>query len=244
MPFLTLKFQEKPLGEFDLAPGKTLAIGRRPENEVAIDNLAVSGLHAKIDSIGNEFIFTDLQSKNGSFINGQMVSTHKLQHGDVITIGKHTLEFAYKEGEERPQKNDDDLYQTMVMDTNQHREMMKKTKPKAAATPAPKAAPKSLPRAALSLVAGGEGEVLITKKLFKVGKGTQNDFQVEGLWVGQTAFTISLRPDGYYLSYGEGIAKPKINGSAVKSTVRLKEFDMIELGKVKMQLVYKTPKKK
>jgi pSer/pThr/pTyr-binding forkhead associated (FHA) protein len=240
MPTLTLKFQGKPLGEFDLVPGKTLSIGRRPENEVAIDNLAVSGLHAKIDTIGNEFIFTDLQSKNGSFIDGQMVSTHKLQHGDAITIGKHTLEFTYKDGEERPQKSDDDLFQTMVMDTNQHREMIKKAAPKAPPPPAAKA----LPRAALALVAGGEGEVSITKKLFKIGKSDQSDFRVDGLWVGKTSFTISLRSDGYYLSYAEGITKPKINGEAIKATVKLKEFDIIELGKVKMQLVFKTAKKK
>jgi len=235
MPILTLKFQEKSLGEFTLAPGKTTAIGRRPENEVAIDNLAVSGHHAKIDAIGNEYIFTDLQSKNGSFINGQMVSTHKLQHGDVITVGKHTLEFTYKEGEERPQKTDGDLYQTMVMDTNQHRKMLKKKKPEAPV-------PKPVPQAALSLVAGDRGEVAISKKLFKIGKGIQNDFQVNGLWVGQTAVTVSQRPDGYYLSYVEGMAKPKVNGEVVKSTVRLKEFDIIELGRVKMQLVFKTPK--
>lgn len=247
MPILTLKFQEKPLGEFILVPGKTTAIGRRPENEVAIDNLAVSGLHAKIDAIGEEFIFTDLQSKNGSFVNGQMVTTHKLQHGDVITIGKHTLEFTYKEGEERPAKKaDDQLYQTMVMDTSKHREMMKKTKPKAAPAAAAAAAPKPTPTllAALSLVAGDQGEVAISKKLFKIGKGIQNDYQVDGMWVGQTAITISQRPDGYHLSYVEGMTKPKVNGEVVKSTIKLKEFDIIELGRVKMQLVYKTPKPK
>ncbi len=240
MPIITLKFQEKPLGEFALVPGKPLSIGRRPENDVAIDNLAVSGYHAKIDAVGNDFIFTDLQSKNGSFINEQMVTTYKLQHGDVILIGKHTLEFAYKEGEERPQKSDDDLYQTMVMDTSQHREMMKKAKP----APEPPPEPKAIPVAALSLLAGGQGEILLSKKLFKIGKASQNDYQVEGLLVGQTALTISQRPDGYYLSYVEGMAKPKVNGESIKSTVRLKEFDIVELGRVKMQLVFKTPKKK
>lgn len=235
MPILSMKFQEKLLGEYNLEPGKSTAIGRRTDNDVAIDNLAVSGYHAKIDAVGNEFIFTDLQSKNGSFINGQMITTHKLQHGDVITIGKHTLEFTYKEGEARAPKGEDDLFQTMVMDTNQHREMMKKTKPHAPA-------PKPVPQAALSVLAGDRGEVLISKKLFKVGKGIQNDFQIGGLGVGRTALTISQRPDGYYLSYVEGWAKPKINGTVVKATIRLKEFDIIELGKVKMQLVFKTPK--
>jgi predicted component of type VI protein secretion system len=237
MPILTLKFQEKPLGEYNIVPGKPLSIGRRPENDVAIDNLAVSGYHAKIDNIGTQYIFSDLQSKNGSFINEQMVTAHKLKHGDVIMIGKHTLVFTYKEGEERPDDPDDeDLYQTMVMDTSQHREMMKKAKPE------PEAKPDT--RGVLSMLAGGQGDIVISKKLFKVGKGSQNDYVVEGMLVGQTAFTISQRPDGFYLSYAEGMSKPKVNGEAVKSSVRLKEFDIIELGKVKMQLVLKAVKKK
>jgi pSer/pThr/pTyr-binding forkhead associated (FHA) protein len=233
MPILTLKYQEETIGEYTLLSGQTMSIGRRPENVVAIDNLAVSGRHAKVDPIDNEFIFTDLQSKNGSFINGQMVTTHKLQHGDVITIGKHTLEFSFGEGEDPVRNAGDDLYQTMVMDTSQHREMMRKARPSSPA-PAP------VPQAALSLVAGDRGEVAISKKLFKIGKGIENDLQVDGFWVGRTAITISQRPDGYSLSYVGGMSKPKVNGKAIRTTIRLKEFDMIELGRTKMQLVFRT----
>jgi len=63
--------------------------------------------------------------------------------------------------------------------------------------------------------------------------------------VGQTAATISQRPGGYYLSYVEGVAKPKVNGKAVNDSVMLKEFDIIDVGKAKMQIVFKTkPKEK
>lgn len=237
MPNLTLKFQEKSLGEFLLKPGKSLSIGRMPDNDVAIDNLAVSGHHSKIDMMGKNFILTDLQSKNGTFVNEKVVTSHILQHGDVITIGKHTLDFAYGADEPRPEKTGDDLFQTMVIDTTQHRAMMEKSKQQ----PAPS---EKLPPATLSLLAGGQGEVGISKKLFKIGKNNRNDYRVGGLWVGQTAATISQRPDGYYLSYVGGMAKPKVNSQTLRTSIRLKEFDIIELGKVKMQLVFKTPKKK
>lgn len=235
MPILTLKFQEKALGEFTLENGKSLSIGRMAENDVTIDNLAVSGHHAKIDVVGNEYLFTDLKSKNGSFVNDEMVSSHKLQHGDIITIGKHVLEFTYKDDEPRPEKSSEDLYETMVMDTGKHRAMMEKSKQKSAVPS------KKLPTAALSLLAGGQGEVIITKKLFKIGKSERNDYQIKGLWIGQTAATISQRPDGFYLSYVDGMTKPKLNGVTAKTSVLMKEFDIIEIGRVKMQLVFKTP---
>jgi len=57
--------------------------------------------------------------------------------------------------------------------------------------------------------------------------------------IGKTAATISKRPKGYYLSYVGGVAKPKVNDVAVKESVLLNEFDIIELGSVKMQFIYK-----
>jgi len=235
MPILTLKFQQTSLGEFTLEPGKALSIGRLPDNTVVIDNLAVSGHHAKIDMVGNEFILTDLQSKNGTFVNAGVVISRKLQHGDVITIGKHTLDFAYREDEPKPEKPMDALFQTMVLDTSQHRSMMEKSKPQAPAS-------EKQPSAALSLLAGGQGEISISKKLFKIGKSDLCDFQIGGLFMSLIAATISLRPDGYYLSYVGGMVKPKVNGQTVKTTLRLKEFDVIEIGKAKMQLVFKAAK--
>jgi predicted component of type VI protein secretion system len=237
MPILTLKFQDKSLGEYDLEPRKPLSIGRMDDNDIVIDNLAVSGHHAKIDMAGTDYILMDLQSKNKCFVNEEMVTSHKLRHGDVITIGKHQLTFAYKDDEEKPKKSGEDLYQTMVIDTSQHREMMKKSKQPTADADQP-------PAATLSLLSGGQGEIAISKKLFKIGKNPKSDYQIDGFWMGQTAITISQRPDGYYLSYVEGMSKPKVNGEIIKTTVRLKEFDTIELSRVKMQLVFKTPKKK
>ena len=99
MPTLTLQFNEKTVGKYHLKKGEGLTIGRRENNDVVIENLAVSGHHAKIESVDDGFLLTDLQSKNGSFVNKQRVSSHWLKEGNVIDIGKHTLVFAYEEGE-------------------------------------------------------------------------------------------------------------------------------------------------
>lgn len=235
MPTITVTFKDTVTATYQIEAGKSLSIGRKPENDVVIDNLAVSGHHAKIETIGDALFLMDLQSKNGTFVNERKISSYKLADGDVIAIGKHLLIFSYAEGEFRADASAA-IDKTMVMDTNQYRDMLEKSEFQS------RSAGSNIV-AALSFLAGGSGEVGLSKKLFKIGKSTQNDIQAGGLWVGQTAATISQRPGGYYLSYVEGLAKPKVNGKAVKDSILLKEFDIIDIGKTKLQLVYKTKAK-
>jgi pSer/pThr/pTyr-binding forkhead associated (FHA) protein len=233
MPTVTLKFKENVLGVFTLQPGKSLTIGRKQGNDILIENLAVSGHHAKIDAIGEGYLVTDLQSKNGSFVNRESIASHWLKHGDVITIGKHTLEFTYEAGEARPAETPGAMDQTVVMDTDKYRDMM--TKSLSATTPVA-----ASPSGVLSFLKGGEGEIELTQKITKIGKNAASDIVVGGLMIGQTAATISKRPNGYSLAYVEGMTKPKVNGETVKDSVMLKEFDNIEIGSLKMQFIFKS----
>jgi pSer/pThr/pTyr-binding forkhead associated (FHA) protein len=235
MPALTLKFKEKVIKEYRLEKGDTLTIGRKENNDVVIENLAVSGNHAKIDAVGDGFLLTDLQSKNGTFVDEQLITSHYMKHKDVIMIGKHSFVFTYDEGEKQPDNQKlADMDKTMVMDTDQHRAMLAKT-----SSGMDSKALNGQPIAVLSYLSGGEGEIELTKKLTKLGKASNNDIVVKGLTVGKTSATISIRPKGYYLSYVGGIAKPKINGKPEKDSVKLEEFDTIEIGSIKMQFLYK-----
>jgi pSer/pThr/pTyr-binding forkhead associated (FHA) protein len=234
MPTITLKFKENVLSEFQLDKGQAMTIGRKDVNDITIENLAVSARHAKIDSVGDGYLLTDLQSKNGSFVNNQNVTSHWLKHGDIITIGKHTLVFGHEEEAAQADAAPSAMDQTMVMDTEQYRSMLSK----GGGNEANKALDEA-PPAILSYLSGGEGEVELTGKLIKIGKNSGSDVVVSGLMVGQTAATISKRPDGYFLSYVGGMAKPKVNEAVVKESVKLNEFDTIELGSVKLQFVLK-----
>ncbi|NVM20316.1 MAG: FHA domain-containing protein [Desulfobacterales bacterium] len=234
MPTLMLKFQGKTIKEYRLEKGKSLSIGRKDDNDVVIENLAVSGHHAKIDSVDDGFLLTDLKSKNGSFVNENLVTSHWLKHGDVMTIGKHSVVFAYEEGESRLHEAPDAMDQTMVMDTGKYRDMLAKSLPNGA-----KQVLEGEPVGILSFLSGGRGEMGITKKLAKIGKDSSSDIVVDGFMVGPTAATVSKRPNGYYLSYVGGMAKPKVNGETVKESVKLEEFDVIEIGSVKLQFIYK-----
>jgi pSer/pThr/pTyr-binding forkhead associated (FHA) protein len=227
MPTITLKFKNNIIATYDLQPTRPLTIGRLDDNDIVIENLAVSGRHAKIDVVGDGYLLTDLQSKNGCFVNEKLVASHWLDHGDVITIGKHLLHFAFKKGEPRPAApSPSQRDQTMIMDTGRHRDMLSKSG-------------EAKPVGVLSFLAGGEGEFELARKLVKIGKDPGCEIHVSGLTIGQTAATISKRPVGYVLSYVSGLSKPRVNGKTVKQSITLKEFDVIEVGSLKLQFFTK-----
>ncbi len=229
MPVIILKFKDKVIKEFAMDKGAGLTIGRHDENDVVIDNLAVSGYHAKVDSVGEGFLLTDLQSKNGTFVNEQKVKSHYLNHNDDILVGKHSLVFAYREGETRPDNTAADLDRTMIMDTGKYKEIMNKNSSEKHTTK----------EGVLSILSDTEKEIRLNKKITRIGKAADSDIVVGGLLTGRTAATISKRPGGYFLSYVEGIKKPKVNGDTVTGSVELKEFDMLSIGSGKMQFMYK-----
>jgi pSer/pThr/pTyr-binding forkhead associated (FHA) protein len=233
MPTLTVKFKDTDQGEYPLEQGKSLTIGRKEASDVVIDNMAVSGTHAKIDSLEEGFLLTDLKSKNGTFVNGKLITSHWLKKGDVIAIGKHDLVFNLAEGEAPPPEQEA-VEKTMVLDTNQYRDMLDKSAPQAAAQ-----AEKKEPIGVLSFLKGGKGEVEFKKKLIKIGKDPSCDVVVGGFMVAKVAATISKRPTGFYLNFVEGMTKPSVNGKTVKDSAPLKEFDIIEIGSSKMEFVVK-----
>ncbi len=221
MATLILKFGEDVQGEFQIKEGQSLTIGRKEGNDVVIENLVVSGSHAKIDSLPEGFLLTDLRSKNGTFVNENPINSHWLKDGDVVRIGKHTLTLALDDGEAFAVEAEDSMDQTMVFGTGEFRH---------------EAAPKAA-SAILSFLKGGQGDIPLTKKLTKIGKDFSNDVVISGFTVGQTAATISKLPEGFFINYVGGMAKPKVNGKTVSDTQRLDEFDTIEIGAAKMQFL-------
>jgi pSer/pThr/pTyr-binding forkhead associated (FHA) protein len=137
MPKISLIFKNSVLADYHLPAGCSLKIGRKTDNDVVIENLAVSGHHAKIDAVGDGFIFIDLKSRNGSFVNKELVTSHWLHDGDTINIGKHALAFSYFDSEKQPKDEASKLDKTMVIDTNEYRAMIESGEPKPAADTEP-----------------------------------------------------------------------------------------------------------
>src|SRR5687768_2437775 len=87
-------------------------IGRLPDNDIRIDNPAVSGHHSLIINILNDSFLEDLNSTNGTYVNGKLIKKHALQHGDVITVGHHQLRFVDQNDGDSEQ---DEFEKTMVI---------------------------------------------------------------------------------------------------------------------------------
>ncbi len=239
MPTLSLRYEGEWVNGYLLKDGMTLKIGRNTSNDVVIDNRGVSGYHAKIDGVNGRFLLTDLQSKNGTFVNGELSSSCWLNHGDTITIGKHVLYFDNEADDLAAATPANMGEKTLIMDTDQYQAMLAGSFGRDGV-----AGIKKELVALLSFMTGGNGEVRLTKKLTKLGKDPVNDVVIRGFLVGKVSATISERPSGYHLSYVSGFSKPKVNGKSVKQTVKLEEFDIIEIGPTKMQFVTKAQYRK
>lgn len=238
MARVILTFNKKVIKEYPVQKD-SITIGRKEDNTIAIDNLAVSGYHARIDVAGNEFILTDLQSTNGTFVNDEKIVTHKLSHGDRVVVGKHVLVFVSAEkGKEQAEEKKVDLDKTMMLDTAMQKELL--AKQKTAAPDAPKVTEKI---GVVSFIDGSNlGEIELTKKLTTIGKADNSEIKLSGVLMGSTAATISKRPSGYTITFAGGMSKMKVNGQVVKESHQLKDFDTIELGSFKFQFYQKEAK--
>ncbi len=238
MPRLILTFNKQVIKEYPFLKD-SITIGRNDDNGIIIDNLAVSSYHAKIDKVGSDYIVTDLQSTNGTFVNDQKVVSHKLSHGDNIIVGKHVILFvaAEKGNEAEPTDQKEKLDKTMMLDTAKQKELLAKQQ----VTPKVPKPPEKI--GVLSFINGSElGEIELKKKLTRIGKGDASEIKLSGVFMGSTAATISKRPSGYTITFAGGKTKLKVNGEVVKDSVALKDFDTIELGAHRFQFYQKEVK--
>jgi predicted component of type VI protein secretion system len=236
MTKLILTFNKRVIKEYALDKDG-ITIGRDGDNAIVINNLAVSGFHARIDKAGSDYILTDLQSTNGTFVNDQKVASYKLAHGDNIVIGKHIILFLSSDSDRVEVGKDVTnllLDKTVVLDTVRQRELLSKQN---LISQAPKVPEKI---GVLSFIDGsGLGDLNLTNKLTRLGKAATSEIKLSGLFIAPTAATISRRPSGYVISFTGGMSKLKVNGKVLKNSVQLNDFDTIELGSYKFQFYQK-----
>lgn len=209
-----------------------ITIGRKPHNDIQIDSLAVSSEHAMITTILNDSFLEDMDSTNGTLVNGNPVKKHYLQDGDVLEVGKHTLTYvnaAAAAGHEAQ-----DFEKTMILRTSPAAGAPPSGKQESApgamgATPA--AAINPAPGVAvLQLLSGGNAgkELELTKTLTSLGKP------------GVQVAVITRRPQGYFITHVLGDDFPVLNGTALDAQAKqLNDHDVIGLAGVKMEFFYK-----
>ena len=239
MPKMIVSIDGVVIKEVQLTKDRT-TLGRRPYNDVVIDNLAISGEHAVFQMAGSDVFIEDLNSTNGTYVNGKAVKKQQLHNGDTVEVGKYKIKFVGEAAAEGFEKT-----------------MMVKSGPGGMAAGAaanagppsvsgptsvsptsgfgarPAAAPAaggSLAQASIKVLSGAAAgrEVPLTKVVTTVGKP------------GVQVASITKRPTGYAFAHVEGVSRPSVNGvPLVGDSVPLRNGDVIELAGTQMQFIFR-----
>ena len=217
MPRMIVSIDGVVIKEVQLTKERT-TLGRRPYNDIVIDNLAVSGEHAVLHMVGHDVEIEDLGSTNGTYVNAKAVKRQELRNGDTVEVGKYKIRFLQDaEGQ--------NFEKTMIFKPGMVPPVAAAARPAPVApAPAPAPAPISAVIRVMSGAAAGR-EVSLQKVVTTIGKP------------GVAVASITKRHQGFVLAHVEGPEMPLLNGAAIgASPVPLKHGDRLELAGTEMQI--------
>jgi pSer/pThr/pTyr-binding forkhead associated (FHA) protein len=252
MAKLYLKFEQAVLKEFDLKDGFSITIGRLPDNGVHIDNLAVSGHHARVVWESDHFVLEDNNSLNGTFVNNRRVSRVPLKHGDNILIGKHTLAYwdEARRGTGEPSHHEPTqvapgpavpaMEATVVLDTRKAKEMIAQQAHSATAPGAAAAVPAKERIGMLQVMDGktDQSQYVLSGKLTVIGKSDMASIKLKGWFAPKVAAVINKRDAKYFIAASEKDVKVKVDGQEISGPKELGEGDLIEVAGVKLSFSF------
>ncbi|PCI40214.1 MAG: hypothetical protein COB53_01660 [Elusimicrobia bacterium] len=240
MPKLLLKFNAAVIKEIPINKS-SISVGRKPDNDIVIDNPAISGHHCKIVLKGDTHYVEDLESTNGTFVNEKRVMKAGLHHNDVVGLARHALVFISEEPEEeivppvaaKPAAADE----TMVLSAEKKAEM--------AAAAAKNTEDPQEKAGYLRVLKGiaGDPEYALKGLSTYIGKSDRVQIPIKGTGLfgsaPEVAASVHRKPDGYTLmAVKDGY--PIVNGSSVSGSVSLNDGDIIECGGTTMQFFLKS----
>jgi len=241
MPKLSLMFDNKIVKEVSVG-SRPVTIGRSPDNDILVDNLAVSNYHAKVYYEAGRMVVEDLDSLNGTFVNDLRVERATLHDGDNIHIGKHKIKVdtsgdapvvwdTGRKAAPAPRINE-----TMVLDTKERRQMLQQ----AAAMGESMQFAGARMKVPTLVVLGGktdQKEFVLTNKLTVIGKSAMATVRLKGWFKPQMAAQINQRDDGFYLGPGDKV--PTVNGTPISGPLRLNDGDVIEVSGLRLNFIFR-----
>ena len=226
LPRLVLKFNNSVTKEIEITQ-PVVTIGRKPDNDLVIDNPAVSGHHARVSVKDDAHYIEDLASTNGTFVNEKRVVRHQLKDKDRVTIGKHLVVFqeGVKGGEPDPAPEAFDPEKTSTLDTQKQRELLSREKQ----------------IGVLQVISGqtDRKEYRLANPLTVIGSKNNAAVKLTGWFAPKTAALISRGTDGYSITTSEEPKPILLNGKAFKGRAALKEGDIINVAGVEMHFYLK-----
>ncbi|MDH5484779.1 MAG: FHA domain-containing protein [Gammaproteobacteria bacterium] len=234
MATLELNFNGQVIQDIPLNK-ENITIGRKPDNDIQIDNLSVSSHHAKILTILNDSFVEDMGSTNGTYLNGTLIKKQVLQHNDVIKIGKHELKYINEAA-----SSDDDFEKTMIL--NPGAEGM----PEDAGS---QAIDQSVSKIAAEIASADSGQNSNETAKIRVINGTNSGVELPLTKVlttlgkpGVQVAAITRRPTGYFLIHidgGDSNSRPSVNDEEIGAQAHpLNNNDVIEVAGVKMSFFF------
>ena len=224
MPKMIVSIDGVVIKEVQLTKDRT-TLGRRPYNDVVIDNLAISGEHAVFQMTGNDVFIEDLNSTNGTYINGKAAKKQQLHNGDTVEVGKYKIKFVSEVGA-------DGFEKTMMVKSGPGGMAGPQAAPQPSVpgvlAPRAPAVASSLSQASIKVLSGAASgrEVPLTKVVTTIGKP------------GVAVAAITKRQHGFVVHHVEGAGNPSLNGAPIGTDpVSLKNGDLIELAGTQMQFV-------
>jgi pSer/pThr/pTyr-binding forkhead associated (FHA) protein len=240
MAKLSLMFDEKLVKEVPIG-SRPVRIGRSPDNDLVVDNLAVSNDHARVFFDSGRLVVEDRGSLNGTFVNDLRVERATLHDGDSIWIGKHHIKvdatgdaaipygYGRKSSTAAPMINE-----TMVLDTKVRRDMLQQA---AAMGERTQFAAGRIQVPTVVVLSGKTDakEYILTNKLTTIGKSAMATIKLRGWFKPQMAAQINQRDDGYYI--GSGDKNPMINSVPIPGPTKLNDGDLIEVCGVRLNFI-------
>jgi len=240
MAKLSLMFQDKLVREVPVG-SRPVTIGRSPDNDLPVDNLAVSNHHAKVYFEAGRLVVEDLDSLNGTFVNDLRIERSTLHDGDNIHIGKHRIKVDTAGDAALPWDSGRKaaapvINETMVLDTKERRQMLQQA---AAMGESMQFASTRMKVPTLVVLNGrtDQKEYVLTNRLTVIGKSGMATVRLKGWFKPQMAAQINQRDDGYYLGPGDKV--PTVNGTPIPGPVRLNDGDVIQVSGVRLSFVFR-----
>jgi pSer/pThr/pTyr-binding forkhead associated (FHA) protein len=240
MPKLSLMFEEKLVKEVPVG-SRPITIGRAPDNDLPVDNLAVSNYHAKVYYEAGRMVIEDLDSLNGTFVNDLRIERATLHDGDNVHIGKHKIKVdtsgdAPVAVNARRKPAAPRINETMVLDTKERRQMLQQA---AAMGESMQFAATRMKVPTLVVLSGrtDQKEYVLTNRLTVIGKSGMATIKLKGWFKPAMAAQINQRDDGFYLGPGDKV--PTVNGTSIPGPVRLNDGDLIEISGVRLNFIFR-----
>lgn len=240
MPKLLLKFNAAVIKEITVDK-PSISVGRKPDNDIVIDNPAISGHHCKISLEGGTYYVEDLDSTNGTFVNEKRVKKSGLHHNDVVGVAKHALVFLDGAQAAEAPKTEAGAPSdaTMVIAPQKQAELAAQAAASAKELPGGKIG-------WLRVLKGvvGQAEYELKGLSTYIGKSDRVQVPIKGAGLfgsaPEVAASIHRKPEGYVLM---AVAEnyPVVNGAKISGSVVLKDGDLVDCGATTMQFVLKEP---